>query len=183
MGLDEAPLRVGGRSKKTRKPFANGLISPKPVRMIEKDKVVSIHYKLTNDAGETLDSSEGRDPLSYLHGRGNIVPGLEKALEGREEGDKFKAEVGPDEGYGHREEARVQKVPRENIQAEALEPGTQLEANTPQGPVPLTVTEVDDQEVTVDANHILAGENLHFDIEVVGVRDAAQEELEHGHAH
>ncbi len=151
--------------------------------MIEADQVVSIHYTLTNDAGETLDSSEGKSPLNYLHGHANIVPGLEKALKGRAEGDQFQVAVPPEDGYGERDEAQIQKVPRERIDAPGLKPGMRLQAQTAQGPVPLRVLEVTDDEVTVDANHELAGETLHFDIQVVGVRPANEEELQHGHAH
>lgn len=151
--------------------------------MIAKDQVVSIHYTLTDDTGDTVDSSEGRDPLQYLHGHSNIVSGLEKALEGRTEGDKVEVAVPPEEGYGERDEERVQKVPRDQIAIPDLKEGMMLQAQTPQGAIPLKVVELTDSEVTVDANHQLAGQTLHFAVEVVGVRPAEPEELDHGHVH
>lgn len=146
--------------------------------------VVSFHYTLTNDGGDVLDSSREREPLAYLHGAGNIVPGLEKALSGREPGDAFKVDVEPQEGYGPRHEEMVQTLPKSSFQGvPEVKPGMQFQANGPQGPLLVTVLEVEDDQVKIDGNHPLAGQTLHFDIEVTEVRDATEEELTHGHVH
>jgi FKBP-type peptidyl-prolyl cis-trans isomerase SlyD len=151
---------------------------------ISANKVVSIHYTLKNDAGDILDSSAGGEPLAYLQGYGNIVPGLEKALEGRASGDKLNVRVAPEEGYGARQSALVQDVPREAFEGvDEIVPGMQFHAQGPAGMLVVTVVEANDETVTVDGNHPLAGETLHFDIEVTGVRDATEEEREHGHVH
>lgn len=152
---------------------------------IAENKVVSIHYTLTNDAGETLDSSVGRgEPLAYLHGHGNIIPGLENALTGKAVGDKLDVKVSPEDGYGPRHEQLIQQVPRDAFQGvDTLEIGMQFQAETGQGPQLFTITAVGDAEVTVDGNHPLAGENLNFAVEITEIRDASEEELEHGHVH
>jgi FKBP-type peptidyl-prolyl cis-trans isomerase SlyD len=151
---------------------------------IAKENVVSIHYTLTNDAGEVLDSSSGGEPLEYLHGFGNIIPGLEAALVGKSAGDKFKVTVEPAQAYGERNDQLVQKVPRSQFpQPNQIQAGMQFQANGPHGPMVLTVVEVDDNDVTVDGNPELAGQTLHFDVEVTGVRAASKEELDHGHVH
>jgi FKBP-type peptidyl-prolyl cis-trans isomerase SlyD len=146
--------------------------------------VVSFHYTLTNDAGEILDSSSGREPLAYLHGAGNIVPGLESAMTGRQAGDKFKVAVAPEEGYGVHHEGLVQQVPRDAFAGvDEVQVGMEFHAQGPQGPLAVTVTAVDGDTVTIDGNHPLAGKTLHFDIEVSSVRDASLEETLHGHVH
>ncbi|MBD8524491.1 FKBP-type peptidyl-prolyl cis-trans isomerase [Pseudomarimonas arenosa] len=146
--------------------------------------VASFHYTLTNDQGDVVDSSSGRDPLVYLHGAGNIVAGLEKAMEGRAAGDKFEVAVPPEQGYGLRDEQLVQQVPREAFQGvDTIEVGMHFQASGPHGVASVEVTEVNEQVVTVDANHPLAGQTLHFAIEVMDVRQAQPEELEHGHVH
>jgi len=147
--------------------------------------VAAFHYTLTNDGGDVIDSSRERDqPLAYLHGAGNIVPGLEKAMAGREVGDSFKVDVEPQEGYGPRHEEMVQTVPRSAFQGvPEVKPGMQFQANGPQGQVLVTVIEAGDEEVKVDGNHPLAGQTLHFDVEVTEVREATEEELTHGHVH
>jgi len=146
--------------------------------------VASFHYTLTNDAGEVLDSSREREPLAYLHGSGNIVPGLEKALTGKAVGDKLKVDVTPEEGYGARVPALVQQVPRSAFNGvERIEPGMQFQAESNMGPVTVVITEVKGDEVTVDGNHPLAGETLHFDVEITEVREASAEETQHGHVH
>lgn len=153
---------------------------------ITADHVVEFDYTLTNDKGEVLDTSrgEGRRPLAYLHGKNNIIPGLEKHLEGKKEGDQFNATIAPEEAYGERTDDRVTTVPRAELaQIPDLQAGMQLQAQTPQGTQVVTVTEVNDDTVTLDANHPLAGETLNFDIEVVAVRKATDEEVAHGHAH
>jgi len=151
---------------------------------VQNNCCVAIDYTLTNDAGEVVDTSEGRDPLVYLHGHHNIVTGLEKALDGKAEGDNVKVTVSPEEGYGERNEDMIQNVPREMFQGvDQIEPGMQFQAQTAAGPQIVTVTEVGDNEVTIDGNHPMAGQTLNFDVNVVKIREATEEELEHGHAH
>lgn len=151
---------------------------------ITENCAVSFHYTLTNDAGEVIDSSSGREPLAYLHGAGSIVPGLENAMEGRAAGDRFEVKVSPEEGYGVRHEGMVQAVPRAAFQGvDRIEVGMQFQASGPQGVMSVTVAQVTDDEVTVDGNHPLAGQNLNFAIEVVSVREASEEEIAHGHIH
>ena len=146
----------------------------------EKGKVVSIHYTLKNDAGSVLDSSEGRDPLNYLHGHGNIIGGLESALEGKASGEKLDVQIAPEDGYGVRDDNLLQSVPRTQFDPDQkIEPGMQFQA----GQQIVTVTEVSDDSVTVDGNHPLAGETLHFSVSVEEIRDASEEEIAHGHVH
>ena len=151
---------------------------------IAQEKVVSIHYTLKNAEGSVLDSSSGSDPLAYLHGAGNIIPGLESALEGKEAGEKLAVTVEPGQGYGDRDERLVQDVPRAAFKdVQELAPGMQFQAQGPQGTRLVVVTQVAEETVTVDANHPLAGQTLHFEVEVAEVREATKEELEHGHVH
>ncbi len=151
---------------------------------IAQNSVVAFHYTLTNDTGEVLDSSEGREPLTYLHGAGNIIPGLEKELEGRQTGDSLNAVVAPGEGYGEQQEQLVQEVPRDAFQGvEGIEPGMQFQAQTQGGPLMVTVTKIEGDTVTVDGNHPLAGQTLNFAVEIASVREASEEEIEHGHVH
>lgn len=147
--------------------------------------VVTMHYKLVLEDGQVVDSSEGSDPLAYMHGSGNIVPGLESAMNGRKIGDKFDVAVAPEEGYGARHEDAVQTVPRDMFPPDAeLEPGIQFQAtDEEQRPVMGTIKEVADDSITVDFNHPLAGQVLNFSIEVVTIRDATEEEKSHGHVH
>lgn len=151
---------------------------------IAANAVVSIHYTLTNAAGDKLDSSEGQEPLAYLHGASNIIPGLENALVGKAVGDKLSVTVEPEEGYGEVREELVQEVDRSNFEGiDAVEPGMQFMAQTPWGQQPVTVVKVEGDNVTLDGNHPLAGQTLSFDVEVVEVREATEEELSHGHVH
>lgn len=151
---------------------------------VAENKVVSIHYKLTNQAGETLDSSEGREPLAYIHGQGNIIPGLEKALEGKNSGEELNVTVEPAEGYGERHEQLIQQVPMTAFEGvDEVKPGMQFQAQTEAGPRVITVKEVADDQVTIDGNHPLAGETLNFEVSIQEVRDATDQELEHGHVH
>lgn len=146
--------------------------------------VASFHYTLTDDAGTVIDSSAGADPLTYLHGVGHIVPGLEQAMAGHQAGDKFDVKVSPEEGYGTPNEMLVQVVPREAFQGvDDIQVGMQFQAQTPQGAISVVITKVEDGLVTVDGNHPLAGQNLNFAIEVVDVREATVEEVVHGHVH
>jgi FKBP-type peptidyl-prolyl cis-trans isomerase SlyD len=151
---------------------------------IAQDTVVSIHYTLTDDAGETVDSSAGGDPLFYLHGNGNLVPGLENALEGKQAGDKIQVTVAPADGYGEYDKQLVQRVPRRAFKGVAdVKTGMQFQVQSDQGPRSVTVTNVAGDMVTVDGNHPLAGKNLNFAVEVMEVRKPSEEELAHGHVH
>ena len=150
---------------------------------IAKDKVVLFHYTLKNDGGEVLDSSEGESPMGYLHGAQNIVEGLENAMEGKQAADQFEVSVEPAEAYGEYDENLVQPVPKEQFGEHPVEVGNQFHADTAIGPRVVTVIAIQDDQVVIDANHSLAGENLHFKVEVVEVREATKEELEHGHVH
>lgn len=150
---------------------------------IEDNKVAGIHYTLKSDDGDVVDSSEGRDPLEYLHGHGNIVAGLESALAGKSEGDKVSVSVSPEEGYGAKSDDMVVEVEREQLPVEEIEAGMRFSAETSNGMRMFTVMEVSDDVVKLDGNHPLAGQNLNFDVEVVSIRDAEQVELDHGHVH
>ena len=151
---------------------------------ISQNAVVSIHYTLTNDKGETLDSSSGGDPLTYLHGNGNLIPGLERQLDGKQAGDKLTAKVTAAEGYGEYDKSLVQKVPRRSFRGVAdVNVGMQFQVQSNSGPRMVTVTQVQGDMVTVDGNHALAGQDLNFDVEVTDVRAATDEEIAHGHVH
>ncbi|CAM5539198.1 FKBP-type peptidyl-prolyl cis-trans isomerase [Rhodanobacter lindaniclasticus] len=151
---------------------------------IAPNAVAAFHYTLTDDQSQVIDSSAGRDPLTYLHGSGQIVPGLEKQLEGRSAGDKFTADVAPEEGYGVHHPELMQEVPRSAFQGvEDIQPGMQFQGRGPQGEINVTVTRVENDKVFIDGNHPLAGKTLHFAIEVTDVRAASEEELAHGHVH
>lgn len=151
---------------------------------IAKNSVVTLDYVLTDDSGETIDSSKSGGPLSYIHGTGSIVKGLEAALEGKGRGDRVQVVVEPAEGFGERDEELVHVAERSQFDADAdIEVGQQVGSNGPSGEQVFTVIEVDEDEVTLDGNHPLAGVTLHFDVTVIDVRDASLEELRHGHAH
>jgi FKBP-type peptidyl-prolyl cis-trans isomerase SlyD len=145
--------------------------------------VVSIEYTLSDDEGQTVDTSDGREPLSYLHGAGNIVPGLEKALEGQEIGATVEVSVTPEEGYGHFEAGLVRNVPLRKLPEGRAKAGQRLRLDTTAGPRIFTVVSVKGDYAKLDGNHPLAGKTLHFKVKVVGVRQPTAEELEHGHVH
>jgi len=146
--------------------------------------VVSIHYTLTNKAGEKLDSSIGAEPLTYLHGAGNIIPGLENALADKTVGDKLTVTIEPEDAYGERNEEHIQTVPRDMFQGiDNIEVGMQFQADSSNGPAVVTITAVEDDQVSIDGNHPLAGEQLTFDVEVMDIRPATETEMEHGHIH
>lgn len=147
---------------------------------ITKHKVAAIHYTLRDSEGNVLDSSQGRDPLYYLHGENNLIPGMEEGLEGRSAGDKLNLDVPPEKGYGKRDPQLIEEVPRGAFGNQNIEVGMQFEANDGQV---ITITQVGPNTVTVDGNHPLADQNLHFDVEVLEVREATADELEHGHVH
>ena len=145
---------------------------------IAEKTVVQMHYTLTSDEGETIDSSAGREPLQYIQGAHMIVIGLEKAMEGHEVGDKFDVKVIPREGYGEYDERLTQEVPLDVFQGvDKVVPGMQFFAQTPAGPMPIRIKSVSGDKATIDANHELAGKNLNFAIEVVSVREATEDEL------
>jgi FKBP-type peptidyl-prolyl cis-trans isomerase SlyD len=147
---------------------------------ITKDKVAAIHYTLRDSQGNVLDSSQGSDPLYYLHGANNLIPGMEEGLEGRVKGDVFKIDVTPEKGYGRRDDSLVGEVPRNAFGQADIQVGMQFQANDGQV---VTVTNVSPDTVTVDGNHPLADQDLHFDVEIIEVRDASADELSHGHVH
>ncbi|MGB0514058.1 MAG: FKBP-type peptidyl-prolyl cis-trans isomerase [Wenzhouxiangellaceae bacterium] len=143
--------------------------------------VVTIDYTLTGNDGEVIDTSEGRGPLTYLHGHGNIIPGLENALEGKGEGEELSVQVEPEEGYGPHRDELVQKVSMEAFSGmDKVEPGMRFNAESAQGPLVVKVTEIDGDQVTIDANHELAGQQLNFAVTVRDVREATEQELEAG---
>jgi FKBP-type peptidyl-prolyl cis-trans isomerase SlyD len=147
---------------------------------ITKHKVAAIHYTLTDNDGNILDSSAGREPLSYIHGIGNLIPGMEEGLEGKTQGEKFNIKVSPEKGYGVKSNDLLQEVPKSAFGDQKVEVGMQFQTN--RGGV-VTVTKVGLETITVDANHPLAGVELNFDVEVLEIRNATEDELAHGHVH
>ncbi|MCC3858434.1 peptidylprolyl isomerase [Vibrio parahaemolyticus] len=151
---------------------------------IEKNVVASLAYKVMMEDGVVVDQSTVDAPLDYLHGHNNLITGLEKELEGKVAGDKFSVTVAPEDAYGEHNDALVQRVPADVFQGvEQIEVGMRFLADTDQGPIPVEVTEVDGDEVVVDGNHMLAGQTLTFEVEVMATREATAEEIEHGHIH
>lgn len=151
---------------------------------IQENKVVSFHYKLTSQDGEQIESSRDRQPMTYLHGAGNIIPGLEKAMSGKAVGDEFQVTVEAAEAYGERSEDKLQRIPAKHFKnLKRLMPGQIVALQTQQGQVQVTVVKIGRFNVDVDANHPLAGQALTFDVEVTEIRDASEEENTHGHVH
>lgn len=151
---------------------------------ISENSVASIHYTLTDGEGKVIDTSEGQEPLAYLHGAGNIIPGLEKALLGKSVGDKFTVSIPASEAYGLRDDSMVQELPSNMFSGiDNIEVGMEFHAETEHGLQVVTVTSVEGDNVTIDGNHPLAGVDLTFDVEVADIRAASAEEIEHGHAH
>ena len=152
---------------------------------VGKDKVVLMHYTLKNDAGDVIDSSDGGDPLPFLQGHGNIIPGLESALESSKVGDKLDVSIAPEEGYGLRMKDAIQGIPSSALQGvDEVKVGMQLQSQDKDGNAFLVnVTKIEDDKITVDANHPLAGQTLHFSVSIESIRDAEVEELSHGHVH
>lgn len=152
--------------------------------MIGKNSVVTLHYTLTGDDGKVIDSSSDGEPLVYLHGAKNIIPGLENELTGKTSGASLKVSVSPKEGYGEYRPDAVQTVPRSAFEGiDEIETGMQFQTQGPHGIEVIVVTAINGDDITIDANHPLAGKTLHFDVRVEAVRDATKEELAHGHAH
>jgi FKBP-type peptidyl-prolyl cis-trans isomerase SlyD len=151
---------------------------------ISKEKVVSIHYTLKDKTGEVLDSSDGQTPLAYIQGLGNIIPGLEKALDGKQVGEKLNVVIPPEDAYGIRKESFVKTIPLSEFENQSdIKVGAQFRVETSQETHIATVINVENENVTIDLNHPLADETLHFDVEVMDIREATQEELSHGHVH
>ena len=152
---------------------------------ISQHSVVAIHYTLTNDAGEELDSSSGADPLTYLHGTGGLIPGLEAELDGRVAGEAFSTVIQPAQAYGEIDPAMIQDVPLEALAAiDDLRIGMQLQTQDPNGHQRVLIVDaIGETSATLNANHELAGKVLHFEVNVESVRSATQEELDHGHSH
>ena len=154
--------------------------------VVAQGKVVAIYYTLKGEGGEVLDTNRrGGKPLAFLQGMGNILPALEKALEGKRKDDFVEVELAPEQGYGAHKPELIHAVPRSSLPAgRELAPGMRLTGTDPQGrPRVVIITEVGEKEVTVDENHPLAGRKLHFEVTVAGVRDATDEEKTHGHVH
>lgn len=152
---------------------------------IAANKAVSIEYTLTNDAGEVLDTSAGGEPLVYLHGAGNIIPGLERELDGKQVGDELKVTIEPEDAYGEFSAELVAVLGRNMFEGvDELEVGMQFHASAPDGGMQIvTITALDGDEVTVDGNHPLSGQRLTFEVKVAAVRDASEDEVAHGHVH
>ena len=152
--------------------------------IVEKEKAVSINYVLTNDSDEMLDSTQHQAPMVYLHGASNILPGLEDALEGKSIKSRVRKIIPAEEGYGKNNPELVQTVPLSTFpNSEKIETGTQFELETSYGTRLATIAKIENGEVTIDMNHPLAGQNLHFDVEIVDIRDATAEEIDKGHIH
>ena len=151
---------------------------------ISKHKAVAIEYTLTDNSGTVLDTSEGTDPLLYLHGADNLIPGLEDALEGKTSGEELKVTVEPENAYGNRMDELIQTVPKDRFEdSDNLEVGMRFHAASDHGETLVTITGITETDVTVDGNHPLAGQTLNFDVKIVDVREATKEEIDHGHVH
>jgi FKBP-type peptidyl-prolyl cis-trans isomerase SlyD len=150
---------------------------------IASQKVAKIAYTLKDDGGEIVDSSVGRDPLVYIHGIGSLVTGLEKALDGRAAGDHIAVSINPAEGYGERDESLIRKIPIRKLPGGKAKVGARIRAETDAGPMLLLVMGVQGDYATVDPNHPLSGKTLHFEVDVIEVREATEDELKHGHVH
>jgi FKBP-type peptidyl-prolyl cis-trans isomerase SlyD len=151
---------------------------------IEKGSVVRMHYTLKDEGGTTIESSDGREPLTYLHGYGQLIPGLESRLNGTDPGVKTSVTVLPKDAYGEKDENAVIRAAKDDFPAGlTLEPGVEVQAETPDGPITFTVIAVEGDEAVLDANHPLAGKTLTFDVHVLDVRAATPDEIAHGHVH
>ncbi|HCA81594.1 MAG TPA: peptidylprolyl isomerase [Bacteroidetes bacterium] len=151
---------------------------------VQRNKVVTINYTLTDESGSLLESSEGQEPLTYLHGVGNLIPGLEASLEGKSAGTSLEVSVPPEEGYGVWDQEKIVDIPKSQFSGvDKVEVGMQFSVQSEAGEEVVTVSKVEGDIVTIDANHPLAGKILSFDVTIVGIRDATAEELDHGHVH
>ena len=166
-------------------PSKTTILFSKRRMIIEKNKVVSLEYHLTNDDGETIDSNRGGETLDYLHGVGNLIKGLEEALEGKQAGEEFSLSIPPEKGYGVRRDELVETVARHEFEdPEELEVGMEFELpiDEENTTVRVVISEISGDEITIDANHELAGMNLNFEIRVDSIRDASPLEIENQHA-
>ena len=151
---------------------------------IKKNNVVSIDYTLKNNEGTVIDTSSGRSPLVYMHGSGALIPGMEKSLESKSEGDEFHVSITPAEAYGNRDEDLVHKVNRAELaHLQDLALGMELEVQADDTPLVMTIIELTDELVVLDGNHPMSGQTLNFDIQVRSIREATSEEISHGHVH
>ena len=150
---------------------------------IAKDSIVRFHYTVSEAGQEPIESSKDREPLAILVGHGNIIPGLESAMQDREAGESFGVDVAAVDAYGERRDGLSQRVPKKHFGNQRLVPGQQVVLQTNFGPRAVTIQKVGMSVVDVDLNHPMAGKDLHFDVEIVEVREASAEELEHGHVH
>ena len=155
---------------------------------ISKDKIVTFHYRLQDAKGVEIESSHAGDPMAYLHGHGNIIPGLEKGMEGKSAEDVFSITVEAKDAYGERQEDAKQRIPLKHLNGDKrskanLKPGMVVSINTEEGAKQVVVIKAGKFNVDVDVNHPLAGQTLTFDVDIQGVRDATAEEVSHGHAH
>ena len=150
---------------------------------IAKDSVVRFHYTVSEVGQEPIESSKDREPLAIMIGHGNIIPGLENAMQDREAGDSFGVDVAAADAYGERRDGLTQRVPKKHFGNQRLVPGQQVVLQTNFGPRAVTIQKVGMSVVDVDLNHPMAGKDLHFDVEIVDVREASQEEIAHGHVH
>lgn len=175
--------RVTGAWRRASRYPAHPLVHPRPAMKIEKNRVVRFHYTVAEVGGSELESSRGREPLAYLAGHGGIIPGLEAALDGKQAGDRVEATVTPDQAYGERREGLTQRIPKKHFGKTRLAPGTSIVLQTRQGQRMVTVQKVGMSVVDVDLNHPMAGKTLKFDVEILEVREATEEEIAHGHAH
>ena len=151
---------------------------------IESKKVVAIHYTLTDNNGQVVDSSDGSDPLYYLHGFGNIIPGLEDALSGKTSGDKISASIPPEKAYGmYNENDKIQAQKSQFQGVDELKVGMDIQTKTKEGVKMYRIEKIFGDTVILDGNHALAGETLNFEVEIMDIREASEEELEHGHVH
>ena len=153
--------------------------------IIKKDAVVEMHYTLKNDAGEIIDTSKGKEPMPFIQGHGHIIPGLEKALEGLKIGETCDVSIEPEDAYGDHHEEAIQEIPKEALQGiDKIEIGMELQSQDEQGnPFIVHVEKINEETVTINANHPLAGEILHFSVSIDNIREATKDELEHGHVH
>ena len=152
---------------------------------VKKDAVVEMHYTLKNDAGDVLDSSAGKDPMPFIQGRGNIIPGLEKALEGMKIGETCDVSVAPEDAYGIHHQEAIQEIPKEALDSiDNIEIGMELQSQDEKGnPFIVHVEKINEKTITINANHPLAGKTLHFNVSIEAIREATKDELEHGHVH
>ncbi|MCL4161443.1 UNVERIFIED_CONTAM: hypothetical protein GTU68_009372 [Idotea baltica] len=153
---------------------------------IVKNSIATLHYTLKDNDGEILDVADENNPFLYMHGVGGMIPGLEKALDNKQAGEKVVVSVTPADAYGERDPSLTQDVPREmfaSISDEDMVVGAQFQAQTDQGVEIITVVEIDGDTIKIDGNHPMAGETLHFDVDIIDIRDATEEEISHGHPH